>query len=467
MKTTSILAALVALSACTPPGPATCKLTDATPCSGGLVCERVKGEGNPYCFQPVLLKGTVKVLGATTPIANAEVSAVDVNGVPAGAIAKSDADGAWTLRVETERSDKDKGTPVFRTVMLRAAAQDYQPFPSGVRTSLPIDTSAAKAEAEGKPLVLANSLTDLSLAALADADKGNKGVSGTVEISAGTPALVVLEGTKVYTTTPDGNGAFHIFNVAPGTYKAQAYSKGSNYTAADVTAVAGTETTGVMIKKSMVATATMVGSVSLVAGANGAGTSVVMAVESTFIEVLARGELVPGLRAPDTGTAPNLSGSYTITGIPDGKYVVLAAFENDGNVRDPDPNIAGTQLAHVTVTNGVASANPVFKVTGAIEMVSPGAGDSIEVVSGTPTFTWKPYSSARSYELVVFSSQGTKIWENLLVLDVKNAEGNIAAPYNGPALKPGIIYQWRATARGQALNPISLTEDLKGLFMVQ
>ena len=281
MKLTSTVIALLTFAACTPPGPATCKLADATPCSGGLVCERVKDKGNPYCFQPVMLEGTVKVLGATTVIAGAEVSAVDVNGVPTGSVATTSADGTWSLRIETERSDTEKGTPIFRTVMLRAAAQDFQPFPSGVRNSLPIDTSAAKAASEGKPLVLANSLTDISLAPLADADKGLKGVSGTVELTAGQSARVVLEGSKVYSTTPDGTGAFHIFNVAAGAYKAQAYSKDNNYTAVDVTVVAGADTTGVSLKKSAAATATMMGSVSLVAGANGAGTSVVMAIEST------------------------------------------------------------------------------------------------------------------------------------------------------------------------------------------
>ncbi len=466
MKFSSILAALLAFAGCTPSGPQTCKLTDPTTCTNGLVCERVKDKGNPYCFQPLMLQGTVKVLGATTPISGAEVSAVDVNGVPAGAIAHSDSAGAWSLRVETERSD-DKGTPIFRTVMLRAAAQDFQAFPSGVRNSLPIDTSTAKAQAEGKPLILANSLTDLALAALSDAEKGNKGVSGTVELATGQSALVVLEGARTYSTPTDGAGAFHLFNVAPGSYKAQAYSKGSNFTAVDVIAVAGSDTTGVALKKSTVSTATMTGSVSLVGGANGAGTSVVMAIESTFIEVLARGDLVSGLRAPETG-GPTLTGSYSISGIPDGKYVVLAAFENDGNVRDPDPNISGTQLAHVTVSNGVASVNPSFKVTGAIETVSPGASDTIEEIAGTPTFTWKPYSSAKTYDLVVFSSSGVKVWGNPAVLDVKNAAGNIAVAYGGLVpLKPGLIYQWRATALGNAGNPISLTEDLKGLFLVK
>ena len=44
------------------------------------------------------------------------------------------------------------------------------------------NTTVDKPSLEGKPLVLANSLTDISLAALPDADKGLKGVSGTVEL---------------------------------------------------------------------------------------------------------------------------------------------------------------------------------------------------------------------------------------------------------------------------------------------
>jgi hypothetical protein len=50
---------------------------------------------------------------------------------------------------------------------------------------------------------------------------------------------------------------------------------------------------------------------------------------------------------------------------------------------------------------------------------------------------------------------------------VKNAAGNIEVTYAGPALSPGLSYQWRATAKGNAENPISLTEDLRGLFTVK
>ena len=67
---------------------------------------------------------------------------------------------------------------------------------------------------------------------------------------------------------------------------------------------------------------------------------------------------------------------------------MLAAFENDGNVRDPDPNISGTQIQHMTVSGGTISgaSSPSFKVTGAVGLVSPGAS-GVETTSATPTFT--------------------------------------------------------------------------------
>ena len=153
----------------------------------------------------------------------------------------------------------------------------------------------------------------------------------------------------------------------------------------------------------------------LVAGANGAGTSVVLVVESTFIETLGRGEVPPGLRAPEGGTAPNITGNWSITGIPDGKYVVLAAFENDGNVRDPDPGISGTQLQRITVANGAVSgaSSPSFKVTGAVGLVSPGA-EGVEATGATPTFKWEQYSNADGYVLKVFDTLGIELWQTML-----------------------------------------------------
>jgi hypothetical protein len=237
----------------------------------------------------------------------------------------------------------------------------------------------------------------------------------------------------------------------------QAYTKGFNFTAAMVD-VSTVDVTGVMIAQAGTADTQVPGKVQLVAGADNTGTSVVLAVESTFVPALGRGEVPPGLRTPDFGIAPDVTGDFTLHGVPDGRYVLLAAFENDNNVRDPDPNISGTQIPHVVVSNGTVTPSGIsIKVTGAILMDGPGADGTVMPVSSTVTFGWHAYPSAANYTVQVFNSTGTKIWEQLSVTGT-------TLPYGGPALTSGQVYQWRATAFGNQANPISTTEELRGLF---
>lgn len=444
-------------------GPQECNLTDPKSCADDLVCEQVTGRDKPLCFAPVTLEGKVFDLATSTGIAAAEVLALDENGTPAGTTTKTASDGTYSLRVPSTRTD-EKGAFQSRQVLLRSQARNYVPFPSGARVSLPIDTSAAtRKEGSQDPFVLKSPQTDIGLSPVAAEQQNKPSLSGTVEVSAEQKAvMLVLEGGGVgRTTLAAQDGSFTFFNVAGGGWKIAAYSKGVNYTSVEVQ-VQSSDVTGVQIKKSTVSTATLSGSVQLVAGANGAGTSVVLAVESTFLDALGRGEVPPGLRAPDPGVLPNITGSWTISGIPDGQYVVLAAFENDGNVRDPDPGIAGTGIQRITVKNGVISGatSPQFKVTGAVGLVSPGA-EGPEDVTGTPTFTWTKYSNADAYLLRVYSSLGVQLWEH----PIADAQV-VSTTYAGPALTAGQYYQWRLTAI-RRLAPTSLTEELRGIFRVQ
>lgn len=464
-----LVGGLVALGALTAGcGSKECKLDDPGSCPGDMTCEPVQGREKPMCFPPVQLEGKVFDLATGSGIEKAEVTALDANGAPVGAFAVSGAGGAYTLKVPSTRTD-EKGAFVPKKLTLRASAANYATFPSGVRVSLPIDTAAAARTDENKPFVLKGGLSDIGLSPLPDGERGWPSISGTVQVSADQKGVLVIAetgGNTGISAVADRDGAFHIFNVAPGSYQVRAYSRGYNYTPVEVSLDAGQDKKDVKLLKSEAPTATLSGRIDLVAGANLAGTSVVMVVESTFNTALVRGEVPPGLRAPELGEPPNLgTGPYSISGVPDGKYVVLAAFENDGNVRDPDPNIAGTQIQHLEVQNGVASLEPSFKVTGAMQIVSPGGGDALDEVSGTPSFSWKPYSSARSYEIEVFDALGTLVWEKRDVSDVKDASGNIVVPYGGPALVSGRIYQFRAYAKGNLGNRISLTEDLRGLFL--
>jgi len=185
-------------------------------------------------------------------------------------------------------------------------------------------------------------------------------------------------------------------------------------------------------------------------------TSVILVVESTFVEALGRGEAPPGLRAGD------VTNGFTIEGVPEGRYVVLAGFENDGLVRDPDTGIGGTAIVHIAVTSGSDMAAGEFKVTGARDTISPGR-DGPEAVTEKPMLIWEDDSSEDRYHVLVFDALGNKVWET----DVDKATGSTPqVRYAGP-LERGMIYQFRALSlrdKGAGLRPISSTEDLRGVF---
>lgn len=448
-----------------------CKLDDPSTCSSDQVCEAVQGQEKPMCVQPVQIEGKVFDIASGAAIAGARVTPVDVNGAPAGSVAVTGADGRYVVRIPSERTD-EKGAFVAKTVTLRASAKNYVTFPSGIRTALPVETSSAAQAESDKPFVVSSAATDIGLNPLPDAEKGRPSISGTVQLAAGQKGVLVVAeatGTRGPSTIADDKGTFTIFNVTPGTYSVKAYSQGSNYTPAEVTVAAGMDTTGVSLTRSEVPAATVTGNVSLVqlTGTGANLTSVVLAVKSTYDPTLVRGELPPGLRAPPPGTAPNLGAgaTFTIEGVPDGEYAVLAAFENDGLVRDPNPGTAGTTVQFVTVQNGaqVRTLN-TFKVTSAIVPVGPGA-TAVEEVSGTPTFSWQKYPSAASYDLVVFDSLGDAIWTPARM--TASGSATVSVPYAGTtALEAGKLYQWRVTANSTAGNPIGRTEDLVGVFRI-
>lgn len=462
---------VVALVACGG-GNSTCKVGDNSTCDSGKVCEPIQGSDKPGCFEPVVVQGRVFDVGTDAGVANAQVTAEEVTGRSVGQVAVTGADGTYSLVVPTTRSD-DKGTPIGQTLTLSAAAHDYTPFPSGFRVALPVDTTGATAGAADQPLVVTGGPTQIGLEKLPADRVGLPSISGTVDVKTAdggtSDAEILVAATQTNSQTPatftaraDSNGNYTLFNIPAGDYSVQAYRRGANYTPATAS-VASADVPNVNLSLSPTPAATLDGSVDIVATTG--VTSVVMALESTFNNTLERGTLVPGLRSPDPGTAPNVVSSFSISGVPDGKYVVLAGFENDGMVRDPDSALGGTAIQHVEIKDG-AVVNPpsAFKVTNAIAMVGPGANGS-EDVSGTPTFSWHPYSSAKTYDIQVFDNLGNEIWKQTGISATTTDPQSIA--YGGStALTPGATYQWRVSAYDQNGNPISLTEDLKGVFRI-
>ena len=172
-----------------------------------------------------------------------------------------------------------------------------------------------------------------------------------------------------------------------------------------------------------------------------------------------------GLRA---GGITSSDGSFVVSSVPPGRYAVLAAFENDSLVRDPDQTIGGTDVAHIDVpeAGGEVPLDASFKITGALAVITPGANGIEEVASLTPTLEWEQDSSEDGYELRVYDALGELIVEEDDLPSV-NGSGNVIYTLDRVPLEPGMIYQFRARSfreKNAKRTYISATEDLKGVF---
>jgi hypothetical protein len=210
------------------------------------------------------------------------------------------------------------------------------------------------------------------------------------------------------------------------------------------------------------------GSLQIVNGGLGSATSVILVVESTFDAALVRGDAPPGLRAG------NVTGAFSIAGVPDGRYVALAAFEDDHLVRDPDTTIGGTQLVHVAVVNGAASLAPSFKVTGALDVVSPGAAGAEPVSSAAPALAWVDDAGEKSYDVSVLDAWGNTVWRAAFPAVTGSATasvtygqtaGALSTAHAAEPLQADMYYQFRVVSIDNAGTPIAQTEDLKGVFV--
>ena len=129
------------------------------------------------------------------------------------------------------------------------------------------------------------------------------------------------------------SGEFTIFNVPSGAFELAGYKRGQQLERTPVDASGGS-VSDVQIESSEAALGSVSGNVNIVNAPGGSLTSVVLVPESVFDARLERGAIPLGLRAPGLPDAPSVSGAFSFDQVPQGDYVVLAAFENDGLVRD-------------------------------------------------------------------------------------------------------------------------------------
>jgi hypothetical protein len=436
-----------------------CDPVAQTGCNDGHVCEQV-ASGEPTCFAPIEVHGKVIDLADGHGIAGAQVVAVDVNGAAVSSVAVSGSDGTYALPVPAQR-DAD-GKPSAFPVSLRADAAGYQGFPGTVRQALPLDVMTAVADGDG--FVLKSALTDIGLFAQPNASAGSiHGKAAVPDDHAG--VLVVAEsGGKGAAAIVSRDGEYTIFNLAAGHYAVTAYSVGHVYTAKETDVAASAVTLDLALASD--APGSLTGNVTFADPGGGKNTSVIAFVESTFDMATGRGVAPPGLRSPRTG-APDVTGAFSMDGVPPGRYVVVAAFENDGLVRDPDHCISGTADVHVQIAIGQPTVTPTaFKITGALAVMTPGA-TMAEPVTGAPTFRWADDSSEDQYLVEVFDSFGQRVW----MMTTPGVSGSVPSMvYAGPALQPGMYYQWRVTSSkksGVNACELSRSEDLRGVFYMQ
>ncbi|MBI5500225.1 MAG: hypothetical protein HY907_08285 [Deltaproteobacteria bacterium] len=449
-----------------------CSRDDPLACPGEQSCER-RTDGLYACYDPVHLLGRVFDLATDLGIPAARVFAADETGGAASDGATTAPDGSYQLTVPVERELDGTPTPGGGTFTLRAGAQDYAPFPHGVRVALPIDAAALAVEADGAWTVQ-NPATDVGLIPLPAPTRPRGSISGNVVADDPGPGGTLIVANAGAPDPPigwaDRSGAYVVFNTDVGTYLVKGYKAFLQLETRSVMVDAGEHLVGIDLHELPdVPPATVSGSIQLVNPGACDGTSVVLVPEETFDPDLARGEVATGLRAPPPPAEPTVSGTWTIEGVPDGNYAVLAAFENDECVRDPDPGIAGTQIVHLAVPDTTGSRTIAigesFKVTGALAIVFPGAAEP-EAVSTPLTFRWEDDSSEDAYHIVVYDAFGEELWRRDDLPGESGGEPSV--DYAGPALQPGMFYQFRVTSlRRTGTQPISMTEDLLGVFFLE
>jgi hypothetical protein len=414
------------------------------------------------CGAPVTIRGTVQDALTQQPVEGGRVVALAADGSPVGDVVYSDAQGGYSVVVSAPRN-ADGSVAETAKWTLGVSAQGYLPFPAGPRPAVPI---FANQLSDTQQVQAAN--TDVTLLPLEHPEAYARQISGTISAPDPGGTLVVAEGGSA--PAPYGiasrSGEYVLFNVPAGHFEIAGYKRGQQLTkpSADVST---SSVEDIQLDRTDVPLGGVSGNVNIVNAPGGSLTSVVLVPQSVFDSTLERGPIPLGLRAPGLPEAPSVSGQFALEDVPNGDYMVLAAFENDGLVRDPDSSIGGTTLQTVSVASGEAVAmSQSFKITEGLAIVGPGA-DAPESISGPVVFKWADDSSEDRYELELYTALGDLVWEDRAVPSGRGASVELA--YSGPALLPGMFYQFRVTSfrdHGTAVA-ISRSEDLRGVFEYQ
>src|SRR5262249_13878029 len=152
-------------------------------------------------------------------------------------------------------------------------------------------------------------------------------------------------------------------------------------------------------------------------------------IASTFVDGSPKGNAVLGL-----SKNADASGAFALTGVPAGRYAVVASPATDNQARLGHPPIIDVVDRDVALGDSTHwdLANAPVPVGPALRLDSPGATGP-ERVEGRPTISWERAQGAAAYRVVVVDAAGSVAWSSDAGADT------FSVVYGGP-LVPGMWY---------------------------
>lgn len=366
-------------------------------------------------------------------------------GSPLGDLLVTDASGVATVVLP------------LRSVFVHVSAQAYAPVPPTRAQPVPVQIQKDQTvDVQVELFGLADPASRGKLAGMV------KGLSG--EGVAGALVVAEVQGESV-SGVSSSTGAFVLHNVAPGTAEVTAWKADLNFDSlTEVAVVAGEPTSGLVLPARSAASGSASGSVSFLAVENGTTDITVVHPET--------GDVIPGLRTYNTDT-----NTFSLGGVPNGTFHIVASLENDHYVLDPD-RVVKFGTPSITVSGGLVNVD--FDITDAIPLIAPVDNQDIPLPAQDTDlqFRWAAYPSTSNYVVEVAAEDGEVIWggftpegtqrvSTVATALVFNSDGTATR-----ALEVGRYYQVRVYASKEdqkqplGYKLISSTEALKGVFRI-
>lgn len=392
------------------------------------------------------LVGTITDAETNSPLANARIIVFDANtNAPSGVTLTSGSDGKYSAEL------------LSGSYYVKVYRQGYENIPAREVSALPFSIVIGQDQD--------NSYKMTKSAVTNGGFISGKIVSGGTSV--GSVLVVATEGTNGYSTVSDKDGKYIIYNVPAASYTVKGWLASHNSAEVSTTVTASAESANVDIALTQGAGGQVSGQITFLATGN-------IEVDVALTHPATK-ETIPGLSKITAG------GMYTISNVPDGKYLARASYANDTKVVDPDWIIRNGE-PFVTVAGASVTRN--FSVTGAVELASPtNISTTTEPVSAsnTPVFSWLAYSSTDDYVIEVINANGKVIWGGFSNnytnknISIPKSQTSIQFNSDGKAtegLQAGKVYHWRVYASKNDIKEltgwklISVSEDQRGLIKI-